>query len=310
MNHRLSHYTTVPVKSSPTLPAFRTAPAGNSASLKWPKAIIALKPSSEQEWHFVPAKFTTGTDYTAVTLTEPEPLLRSVQLPSFLPDGPPQGRTSGWPQPPPRRLCQSKHKIHLGNLPSHADVITIQCYPLDVKRQEFPFVHFAFIYNFCESFPVAWTKNSIVLDDVTSDVDIKFANYRWCFFSMNTCVSDAFPNQHRPKKRDRVNFCRFLQHVQRSHPTWSQVTDEEINKLEIYSFIHDLTRHTVTSSGSIMPHLLPWACDICQCPTLHLWSPRMVRGKAVTSPALNMSGMFVLMNCQAGQTRKSQQQSQ
>lgn len=52
-----------------------------------------------------------------------------------------------------------KAHINLGNLSARVDcTITIQCCPLDVKRQEFSFVHFAFIYHFCESFPVAWKK--------------------------------------------------------------------------------------------------------------------------------------------------------
>lgn len=50
---------------------------------------------------------------------------------------------------------------------------------------------------------------------------------------------------------------------------------------------------------------LPWAFDICQCPMLHLWSPRMVKGKAVTSPALNISNMFVFMNCSGRMNNKS-----
>lgn len=204
-----------------------------------------------------------------------------------------------------------KAHINLGNLSARVDcTITIQCCPLDVKRQEFPFVHFAFIYHFCESFPVAWKKKTVeswMLQHQMWRLHFK-TTYDGVFFSEYLCIW-CFSQPTPSKKKGRTQFlwvsaaCSAQQPALRSNNRRNQ----QAWNLLFYLW-RNITRSNIQGLYNLAC-LLPWACDICQCPTLHLWSPRMVRGKAVTSPAPNMSGMFVLMNCQAGQTPEGQQQT-
>lgn len=133
--------------------------------------------------------------------------------------------------------------------------------------------------------------------------------YDFFFFSEYLCIW-CFSQPTPSKKKGRTQFLWVSAACSAQRPALKS-NNRGRNQQAWHWLFHswrNITRSNIQGLYNL-PCLLPWACDICQCPMLHLWSPRMVRGKAVTSPALNMSGMFVLMNCQAGKTPEGQPQT-
>lgn len=96
------------------------------------------------------------------------------------------------------------------------------------------------------------------------------------------------------EKRRRIN----NDTVKPRHPLWFACTTTEENNdytsrtqpRWLYAANKQITELCCSES------VLPWAWDICQWPMFTLWSPRIFRGKEVTSPAPKTSGMLVLMN--------------
>lgn len=151
-----------------------------------------------------------------------------------------------------------KAHIHLGNLSARVDcTITIQCCPLDVKRQEFLFVHFAFIYHFCESFPVAWKKQKTVeywmLQHQMWRLNLK-TTYDVFFFRIPVYLMLFPANAVQKKGTDSifVGFCSMF-----SAATRPEVKEQEkkSTSLKFTYFIHGLTLHAVTSGACIICHV-------------------------------------------------------
>lgn len=148
--------------------------------------------------------------------------------------------------------------IYLDNRPAGVDcTVTIQRRSLDVKGQEFPFFRFAFKYNVCVSFPVAYRRG---VDAVASSVDIKRANYSQLFSKLPVYLMLFPTNTVQKKGTDSifVGFCSMLSAATRPEVKEEGSTSTSIRYSVLFLAKHYTTAPPVAPSSAVSFTLSLW----------------------------------------------------